>query len=342
MATARSAPERRLRTSYRPQRVAGPCRGDARRVPADDLQPDPRRPAADHSHARRIAARAARLGAGGPQPGCGRSPSPGDCVTSTTHPRRWNDYHELQPVLARAPIPLSSAASCRVCSSRRAAPAAGGSGTTGRGSAPTSPTTCAPARSPSTSSSTATRRRWTRSPRATTCRSSGTAEERRRAARQRRPARRAAAGRRRSTISRATSGCSRRSTDDGARASAPTRSGPASDDLPRADGPRASTVAVIDSGIDTRHSALRRRVLATRGLHRRRRRGSVRPRHARGGDHRRPGGADGGHARLARHRAGRVPRQPARARRRRVGVGEQRDRGDRLGDRAPAANTTSG
>ena len=77
-------------------------------------------------------------------------------------------------------------------------------------------------------------------------------------------------------------------------------------------------------------------------LHRRRRLGSVRPRDARGGDHRRPGGQDGRHARLPRHRAGRVPAQPARARRRRVGDGERRDRGDRLDDRRTARTTTCG
>ena len=100
-------------------------------------------------------------------------------------------------------------------------------------------------------------------------------------------------------------------------------------------GRRASSVAVIDSGIDTRHAALRRRVLATMDFTG----GDGMDRFGHGthvaGDHRRAARADGGHARPARHRAGRVSHQPARARRRRVGDGERRDRGDRLGDRAP-------
>ena len=44
-----------------------------------------------------------------------------------------------------------------------------------------------------------------------------------------------------------------------AKASAPTRCGPALDDLPPLSG-RGVTVAVIDSGIDTRHNALKSRV----------------------------------------------------------------------------------
>ena len=90
-------------------------------------------------------------------------------------------------------------------------------------------------------------------------------------------------------------------------------------------------VAVIDSGIDFGHDALKKRVLATvdftggngqdaygHGTHvaaiiagRRR-------------AHRR-------HSRLPRHRAGRVHREPAGAGRRRVGLRQRRRRGDRLG-----------
>ena len=55
---------------------------------------------------------------------------------------------------------------------------------------------------------------------------------------------------------------------------------------------RGITVAVIDSGIDTRHNALAAARARDDGLHRRRRLRSVRPRHARGGDHRRAGRPD--------------------------------------------------
>src|SRR6478672_6031905 len=55
---------RNRRTPYRPQRVVGPRGADSRGLAADHLQPHSDRPAADHSHARRIAARAARFGAG--------------------------------------------------------------------------------------------------------------------------------------------------------------------------------------------------------------------------------------------------------------------------------------
>ena len=95
---------------------------------------------------------------------------------------------------------------------------------------------------------------------------------------------------------------------------------------------RGIAVAVIDSGINTRHNALRGRVLVTRDFTGGDGARSLRARHARRGDHRRPGGADGGHARLPRHRAGRVSPQPAGAGRRRVGDDQRRHRGDRLDD----------
>ena len=88
-------------------------------------------------------------------------------------------------------------------------------------------------------------------------------------------------------------------------------------------------------GIDTRHAAFAQPGARERGLHRRRRPGPLRPRDARGVAHRGAAGQRGGDGRLPGHRLRRVSRQPAGARRRRVRDGEQRDRGDRLGDRAP-------
>ena len=98
---------------------------------------------------------------------------------------------------------------------------------------------------------------------------------------------------------------------------------------------RGVTVAVIDSGIDTRHEALARRVIATRDFT--------------GGD-----GSDlfghGTHvaaliagragqtadtSELPRHRVGRVPGEPARARRRRLRRRQRRRRRHGLGGRAP-------
>src|SRR5439155_14988519 len=52
---------RRLRTPYRPERIAGPRRPDPGRIETNDLQPHQRRPPADDPHARRIAARPARF-----------------------------------------------------------------------------------------------------------------------------------------------------------------------------------------------------------------------------------------------------------------------------------------
>ncbi len=104
----------------------------------------------------------------------------------------------------------------------------------------------------------------------------------------------------------------------------------------RAQTGRGITVAVIDSGINTTHNALKGRVLVTHDFT-----GGDGQDHYGHGTHvaaiiagqRRQDGRDPG---LPRHRAGRVSAQPARARRRRVGDGERRDRGDRLDDRAPA------
>ena len=108
--------------------------------------------------------------------------------------------------------------------------------------------------------------------------------------RHRRSARRRC-GRRRAWITcPATSGSSRASDGRRRRAIGADQVWAGSDEVPALTG-KGITVAVIDSGIDTRHNALR----AARGrdarLHGRRRQRSVRPRHARGGDHRRPGRA---------------------------------------------------
>ena len=101
------------------------------------------------------------------------------------------------------------------------------------------------------------------------------------------------------------------------------------------------TVAVIDSGIDTTHNALKDRVLLTHDFTG----GDGVDRYGHGthvaaiiAGH---GGRTPETATYQRHRAGRISPQSARARRRRLGNGEQRDRGDRLGDRPPAAHTTS-
>ena len=57
----------RVRATYRAERVTGPRRAAARRVAPNDLQPDPRRTAADDPDAGRLAAGAARLRAGRPR-----------------------------------------------------------------------------------------------------------------------------------------------------------------------------------------------------------------------------------------------------------------------------------
>ena len=77
---------------------------------------------------------------------------------------------------------------------------------------------------------------------------------------------------------------------------------------------RGIGVAVIDSGVDPRHCGAGRPCRRLGGFHRRRRRRSLRPRHARRGDDCRGGGPPGGDARLPRHRAWGAHRQPARAR----------------------------
>ncbi len=53
---------RRSCASYRPQRVPGPRGGDPRRLPADHLQPDSRRPSSNRADPRGLAAGADRLG----------------------------------------------------------------------------------------------------------------------------------------------------------------------------------------------------------------------------------------------------------------------------------------
>ena len=58
-----------FRATYRSERFPGPCRPDAGGFAPDHLQPDSRRAPSDHSDPRRIAARAARLGAGRSGPG---------------------------------------------------------------------------------------------------------------------------------------------------------------------------------------------------------------------------------------------------------------------------------
>ena len=168
--------------------------------------------------------------------------------------------------------------------------------------------------------------------------------QRRRASGQRGTTVGAAVGRRRSIICRATSNIDSAAVDAGVD---PIDEGIGADqvwagagDLPPLSG-RGVTVAVIDSGIDPKHNALKSRVLYTvdftggdgvdrfghgthvaaiiagqRGVARR-------------------------HADVSRRGVGRVSRQPARARRRRRGHGERRHRGDRLGDRPPRATTTS-
>ena len=53
---------RRSRATYRPQRLPGPCSRAPRRLPPNDLQPNPRRPSADGADHRGLAAGADRLG----------------------------------------------------------------------------------------------------------------------------------------------------------------------------------------------------------------------------------------------------------------------------------------
>ena len=133
----------------------------------------------------------------------------------------------------------------------------------------------------------------------------------------------------------ATCGSSRRGGGDGGDDRRRPGVGRVSVTVPALSG-RGVTVAVIDSGIDTRHNALARRVIATQRLHRRRRHATC-----------------SATARTWRRSSPGAPAgPPTRASYRGIasgaylinlrvlgddgsGDGERRDRGDRLGDRAP-------